>query len=429
MSDNILYKIKNQNINGTIIKEFISNKINIAKQNRIERNTYHLLKKYNKKTSKNKNNPLRIGFIVQEVGSWDKQFNIYDELTHKNNCETIIIVVPKYNFSSKTLENNFNHNYFLENYSCAIKCFDDNGQTIDIQSLNLDYVFYPTPYSHYLPEKLQANYAVRYTRCCYIPYGFSGSDIFNTGNTQNEFFRNMYFIFTESEYMKRVFIDIYHKFYQKNYKHIEYLGYPALAPFRQLLNQNNKSKISTVLWAPRWSYDKKIGGSNFFEYKDTFFKLNDTYTNVDFIFRPHPLMFNEFIAKNLMSPEDVENFTQNLSDNHIKYDSNTMFLEIAKKTDLLITDYSSIIVQFFLTGKPIIYCENGVIKFNEIYQEIKKYLYIAHNEDELKFFVQGIYKGNDYLKEERLKFIEREFSQCLDSAQKIADKIINDYFI
>ena len=39
-------------------------------------------------------------------------------------------------------------------------------------------------------------------------------------------------------------------------------------------------------------------------------------------------------------------------------------------------------------------------------------------EDEIKFVVQEIYNGNDYLKEKRLAFIENEFYQCIHSAKK-----------
>lgn len=53
--------------------------------------------------------------------------------------------------------------------------------------------------------------------------------------------------------------------------------------------QNQGLKI--VLWTPRWSTDPYIGGSNFFNYKDIMTRLVKQNKNILFIFRPHPLMF------------------------------------------------------------------------------------------------------------------------------------------
>ena len=43
--------------------------------------------------------------------------------------------------------------------------------------------------------------------------------------------------------------------------------------FNYLYKLNDKKLNKTVLWTPRWSTDPCVGGSNFFKYKETIWRL------------------------------------------------------------------------------------------------------------------------------------------------------------
>lgn len=378
--------------------------------------------KYLSKTSKDQRNSeiIRIAFIVQMAEIWDKEIDVYEELTSRENIETVLLVVPPYNFSKSQIGLSYDNNYFIEKFPNAIKAVNPDGSVIDIKKMNLNYVFYQRPYDHYLPQKLRSSEVVKYCRCCYIPYGFSGADTFNGGNTNDGFFRNMTFIFQDSDYMKSVHQNKFNNRIFWKYQHNVSLGYPSLVHFFDL---EKRSKIKTIMWTPRWNYDNRIGGSHFFEYKDAFLEIKKQNPNVKLIFRPHPLMFDEFVKKNLMEQEEVEDYKSTLAQLDIVYDHDSLIIEAFNDSDLLITDFSSIIINYFLTGKPIIYCK-AQYDLNPEYSKIASCMYIAENEDQLKKYCQMLLNGNDPLAENRTKVIEQFRAKHFGAEKRIVDYLV-----
>ena len=372
--------------------------------------------------NKSENPTVKVGFLVQMVTVWDKQEEIYSEILRRDGMEAFLFVVPEDDWSNQKIENSYDNNYFLNRYSESIKIYNSNGSVIDLTSYNLDYLFYPRPYDAHLPKELRSNVMRNYTKCCYIPYGFTGADVFNEGNVYNSFFDNIYFCFMDSEYMRKLLENQYQNEIKRGLKKIEYLGYPALEKY---LDMPERDIISTMTWTPRWSYDKKLGGSNFLEYKDDFVELINRHKG-EVIFRPHPLMFDELVNRGLMSEENRDEYITKLKQKNTSIDMFHPIDEVLEKTDLLISDFSTIVGTFFLTGKPIIYCDKGIV-LNEVYAEMAEYMYIAYNWNDVeKYYTEIVLKNNDYKKSERQRFIKRKYCDVKDSAKKIVDAIITD---
>ena len=369
---------------------------------------------------RHRNGRLRVGFLVQMAEVWDKQINVYEELLTRDNTEVFLFVVPPYDNEKKTVVNSFHNNYFLNNYPNAIKAVDANGKGIDLRQFELDYVFYQRPYDHYLPKGLRSNIVSAYARCCYIPYGFSGSDVFDDGNTNFHFFVNIYASFMESAYMQKKLKQKFPVSSVFGVRRIENVGYPSLEPF---LKPVERKSVETVLWTPRWSYDPTMGGSHFLEYRDMLSKIKNQFHDINCIFRPHPMMFEELKAKGLMTAEEISDYLHALQDQGISYDTGCPINQAIERADVLISDYSSIIIAFFLTGKPIIYCPSQ-IELNETYSEMAKYMYIAENEEQIRGYMEQIALGNDYLYEKRKHFISSEFSNHRHAAGRIVDMLI-----
>ncbi len=363
---------------------------------------------------------LRVGFLVQMAEIWDKQMNVYKELLTRDNAEVFLFVVPPYDNERKTLANSYYNNYFLDNYPNTIKAVDAYGKEIDLRQYELDYVFYQRPYDHYLPKGLRSNIVSAYARCCYIPYGFSGSDVFDSGNTNFHFFVNIYASFMESAYMRKKLKQKFPVSSALGVRRIENVGYPSLEPF---LKPVGKKHVETILWTPRWSYDPTMGGSHFLEYKDMLSGIKNEFHDVNGIFRPHPMMFEELKVKGLITAEEISNYLCGLEAQEIEYDTGCPINQAIEKADVLITDYSSIIIMFFLTGKPIIYCPSQ-IELNDTYSEMSKYMYIAENEEQIYYYLEQIMQGNDYLQEKRKMYIATEFSNHRNASKRIVDTLI-----
>lgn len=372
-----------------------------------------------KLTKKPNHKPIRIGFIVQMPAIWDKQIDIYDEFLKKDNVDVFMFVVPKYNLENNDIDHEYGNNYFLNKYPNAIKVLNENDEIICLEKYNLDYLFYPRPYDSYLPKEIRSDVMYKYCKCCYMPYGLTGSKVFD--DLGYVFFDNMYCCFMDSDYQKELLISHYPISYFLKNRKVYSLGYPVFSRFLDYPVVNN---IKTITWTPRWSVDAKIGGSNFLEYKDNFLKMV-TNKKYQYIFRPHPLMFDELIKKGFISEEDKNNFLQALIENNVLFDTECPIEEIFYKTDLLITDYSSIIPQFFVTNRPIIYCDKG-IPINDDYKKIMKHCYIANSWNDVEENIKQILIEGDRKKTNRQNYISATFENSRRASQRIVNEIIKN---
>lgn len=371
------------------------------------------------------NEIIRVGFIVQVESIWDKQEPVFTEMTKRNDIDVKLLVVPNTKWSNISEFDTYTNNYFLNKYAdYAIKVFDDDFNLINVRELEFDYVFFPRPYDIHLPEGLRSSDLVKFTRCCYISYGYSLSDEFNDLNVNNSFFDNMYIIFGDSSYIQSLLYKKYKKSCDKKIRYVEYLGYPCLEKY---LSLKPRSKIKTITWTPRWSYDEKIGGSNFIEYKNEFISFCKTLPrDVSVIFRPHPLMFDELIKTEKITQEEKDNYLKALDFLNVTVDYVSSIDFILEKTDLLITDFSSIIMQFFLTKRPIIYCKKN-IEFNESGKKFEDFLYVSKSWSEVENRCEKLINDNDELLNDRIQFVANNFEGIKYSSKRITDRVVKDY--
>ena len=382
------------------------------------RSVFYLMK--NQRLKRTSNSVIRVAFLVQMAEVWDKEEPVYESLKKNSKFEVKLIVIPPFNRILNSVEKVYNNNYFLKRYPEAIPAYFQ-GKWIDLKD-KFDYFFYQRPYDSYLPKKYQSRNLVKYAKCCYIPYGFCGSDNFDETLTGKNFFRNIYFAFLESGYYSNL---LNRKFEStKKLHNFENIGYPALSPYFSIASSKTYKRI---LWTPRWSYDSLIGGSHFIEYKETINQLATIYPDITLTFRPHPLLFEELVVKDLMSDSEIEDYFHKIAQLNIKYDKGEPIFETFENTDILITDYSSIIIQFFITGRPIIYCESINIPLNETYLKLAEGMYVAKSDKDILKFMNELQHGNDYLFDKRKEIIRTCLKQHMNATMNIVKRIEEDF--
>lgn len=378
---------------------------------------------------KKKKGPIRIGFIVQMPAIWDKTEIVYNRFSKLQYCETTMVVVPHYDLIAKNTKNDYSNYDFYQKkcHGTIIKAVDDNLNTIDLKDLDFDYVFYERPYDLYLPKQLQTTEVSQFTKICYIPYGYRCSPDFDPVIFSNSIFKNAYYIFCDSKSQISAIKEFHHIKDDDSHNFPAFLneGYPTLEPYLDLYQNQNNFNTDIIMWTPRFSYNELIGGSHYFEYKDIITDSN-VLNNSKLIFRPHPMMFETFISEELMSETDKQLFLDKLEKMGAEYDSDNTLYNSISRSSLLITDISSIIINYFVTGKPIIFCNHKYSK-TEQFKKIIDCMYIANNEEDLKRYITEITNGNDYLKEKRHKLINDEFLYHSGSSKRIVNTIINDF--
>lgn len=287
-----------------------------------------------------------------------------------------------------------------------------------------DYVFYQRPYDQYLPPEYRSNIVSGYAKVCHVVYGYLLSVTNEHSVLNKRFFRNVYMYFAENK--------IYHDFNMKRFR-ISHkkgvrktlnIGYPALETFMKSREDKVASDFN-VLWTPRWTEDKECGGSNFINFKDKVLELPRECSNISLTFRPHPMTFEHFVSVGRITRQEVKEYLAQYDNNKMIYDNGGSYERTFWNSDVLLTDISSIIVEYFLTGKPIIYCDTGAVP-NKIYEEMMKTFYVVKTWEEAKAIVLKLEKGIDPLKNERKNKISELMGEDFEN---ISDRFLQEIYL
>ena len=375
---------------------FLNQQADIAKQNII------------KKKRKKSNSTIKVGFIVQMPEVWDKEAPLYEEMVADKKFDPWLIIVPKYDFIwRKEGDCGQECEYFLNKYPyCNYIIYRKSNYRLDD---SFDFIFYQRCWEDYLPQNLRCKYVIKKALTCYIPYCYHGAHE-KTSYYQTSFFRhltNFYCCSTEQrDHVREI-----------GHLDARYMGFPLFDTL--IYDQNTKIRDQkTVLWTPRWTDDE--GGSTFFDYKDKILELT-SFKKIKLILRPHPLAFDKAMRDQKMTKAEVDAYRINVLNNGALFDENAIIEDTFNDTDLLVTDFSSVIISFFLSGKPIIYCAKFNVDTTEIYRKILDVTYKASDWNEVLQLVRKITEGTDPLKAEREALISH-----LSIQHNSVEHIIND---
>lgn len=361
-----------------------------------KKRAYNCLKKLSQKKSV-ADRPIRVGFIVQMPEIWDKEYPVYRAMVEHKDFAPYLIVEQ-------------NRPYFAQFVA------GDNIIEKNESIKGLDYVFYQRPYNNYLPKYLRSNNVIKYAKACYIPYAFWPFAGDSLCGYNPDFYNNLYMGFLESEECVKLISQRLNSPLTK----LMYRGNPV---FDDIKCEEPKA-YNNVLWTPRWTYNEGVGGSHFLEYKDKFIELGKS-SNGKTVLRPHPLAFANYVNKGYMSEAEVESYKESLRDNGIILDSNKMISDTFADTDILITDISSVVMMFFLTGKPIIFCKSDE-KMVPDFERITEGMYLADSWEDVLEHYNNLKQGNDYLYEKRAKIAEDILNDVKDSSDKILEELLKD---
>ena len=183
-------------------------------------------------------------------------------------------------------------------------------------------------------------------------------------------------------------------------------GFPKFDLISHCQYDNSKNVDNyTALWTPRWSTTEN--NCFFFEYKDKILKYCDENPEFYLIFRPHPQAFLEWNARNELTEDEAKEYIGLYEKKqNAEIDKEKDYLVTFQRVDCFITDFSSLMAEYLLTGKPIIYCHR-TDKFTDMGKKISEGFYWVHNFDELTATLNMLREKKDPLKEKRLEIISK----------------------
>ena len=206
-------------------------------------------------------------------------------------------------------------------------------------------------------------------------------------------------------------------------------GYPTLDRPAPDPDRTSEDRIKTVLWTPRWTEADFYGGTSFYDCRESFLAFQKTHPELRCVFRPHPLLYENAVKEGKMTGEEMADLLNRYRNAGIIIDPNADVNNTLAGTDVLLTDFSSIIMNAFLYGIPIVYLKDlPRTPLYEPFESISGTLYYPKNWEEAKTQAARLLENEDPMKEKREALLLGVLEENKDSAKKITEAIAADYF-
>ena len=367
--------------------------------------------------------PLKILFLVQYPEMWDALRTVYENAV-QSGIETIILAIPKKKDEPAPRPGfelrNAAFSFLKERYPCVKDAFS-GGKWIRIANLRPDYIFVQRPFDDLMPSCYKMRKLERHGLICHISYGYHFTEGFHLNVGFNlSLIHSVHMLFAENERVKEYVEDRMESLGLKN-RIVINSGSPKYD--ERIPDFSNPNRV-TALWTPRWSLTQGDDQSHFFDYYEFLMAYYDMHPEQSLFIRPHPLMFDCFVKEGRMSREEVQKIKEavDMKDN-VSWDKDADYWESVSRSSFMIADFTSMVIPYFLTGKPIVSSH----VYDNIMNELKPMtdsFYYVNDSKSLFRMIDDISRGIDPLYDKRHQVAERLFPEDWQAGRVIINSIM-----
>lgn len=373
-------------------------------------------------------NPIRVVFLIEEPTLIKNLLTLIEELDGDNRFDVVLVNLwfKKYNKDGyEYCSGNLGSVIDVSRYTVYESYDPQKDAWLNLESINPDYVFFSRPYDFYREESYHIRQVSKYARTCYIPYGIQtvGGEIEKMVLTPE--CQHLYYFFLDNalrrEFVNKTLGDTDFK----QYGQAIYLGYPGIDMLLQNKQIKNTQKTHfNILWLPRWNTTE--GNCHFFQYKDVLVDFANAQENCSVTLRPHPLCFNNFINTGEMTVEELGQLKEKYTAPH-RIDETDGYLDSFSESSVLVADETSLIAEYFLTDKPIIFCKKQT-HFSLLMEKLIEGCYVVENKEELKETLKALKNGEDSLMNIRKSLTKKYLTDLENSSSSyIKEELLADF--
>ncbi len=353
---------------------------------------------------------LKVAFLVCDASTFSAE-PVFNKMLKDPLYECFIAVVPRLtrgdNFKNETLEKTYSE--LSQKYGNAVSLFYDakNDKATSLLG-KADIVFTSIIYEDQTCDDFTVETMSEYSLVALISYGYSG--LFKANAEKTIFLPNIIYswkFFISNPQIRNLWISR-NALLSENAIVSGYAKMDRLHEFKISKSENDRKKI---ILSPHHTLTKETDGlilSNFLRFADFFLSLPERYPQIDFVFRPHPLLFPRLANDTWWGTEKTAQYKKKIeSYPNVEFQQGGDYLETFAKSSAIIHDCGSFLAEYFYTGMPQCYLmnektENQFLPFGK---KLLNYVYKAETEMQILNFIDRIVLGDDdQMQAERTRF-------------------------
>lgn len=342
-------------------------------------------------------------FVVQTGSSWQSLASIYRQFQADPTWDAVVVAVPFIHCHFTTDEERNAVFEFLRNEGIAYIRWDKFVLSVGCA----DIAFFYIPYDETLPAGWRLNDFLRCVpRIIYVPYALV--IVGGTENTQSQF---------NLPLQQRAWLVVAHSARNRNLyarhcltgcAHVEVTGHPKMDALRRVsafIDPGISSFASgrkVVCWNPHFDYRPNetafgSGLSTFLRWKDFMFAEFSRRLELALVIRPHPLFFSSLNTRGFWREAEAQEFEARIRGSaNVVIDRRPSYLPVFASSVAMISDASSLLLEFAVTGKPLLYLLNPHgPELDDHGEFVRDHLYTATQESEIRTFLDMVTQGED----------------------------------
>lgn len=359
-----------------------------------------------------KNKVIKVAFLIV-FKSVFPSLPIFKKMLNDPAFDPYIVILPnlsttfKYQYDLYTDAYSYYHDLYGDRVICAYD--EEHDEYVDLGD-KYNVMFFANPYAVLVPPIHHVTYFIDKTVLpIYVSYGFAALKFWDEV-IATPFYNYMWKCTLETqgnlEHLKRV-----EKIHGKNGIVTGYLKMDALAD--TVPNESSRKRIMICPHHTVWG-SKALNIGNFVTYHELFLQLPEMFPEVDFVFRPHPLLVKNLKDYKVWSQRQIDDYLKKLEAiPNMKYDTSGDYMQAFADSDAMIHDCGSFIGEYLYTKKPCCYMMkseeatmSGLVPLGQ--ECMNQYYHALCKDDIINFIRDVVINGNDPKKEQREAFADNE---------------------
>ena len=314
-------------------------------------------------------------------------------LENKNYWRPQIVIIPDVSRGLKHMKNSYEKtkDFFVKKYGVenVIDGYDWDSNTFrDVSSL-FDVIYCANPYDSMVDRVHSIEY-LSSQNCLpfYISYGYDVGKITTKQRLRGGELNYVWKCFTDTLYSQKDF----KKYQVIKGKNTSLVGYAKMDKY-YAMDKKKKSKKKILIASHHTVLSEELPLSNFLEYSQLVLELAENNRDIDFVFRPHPLLFTKLVDRNIWTEEEVEEYLSSLERNGVECSQGGDYFELFAECDAIINDCGSFTVEWLYTGKPGCFVYNKKLCpdiLTELMNKAIETYTVARKEEDIINFVNDV---------------------------------------